>query len=439
MYKVTGVLSKPVLPDEIRMHTASMDRTIDNRGQKLRRRLLIGGGILVLIAVLVVVFSGTGTSRLNVETDRLTVATVEQGTFLEFIPVNGSVQPIKTIYLDAPEGGRVEQLYIEEGAMVRAGDPLLRLANANLQLETINREAQLLEQINSMHSIRLTMEQNILNLRSQLLDLETQIVDQERQYRHNVELARGKYVSEEDLQRSKNSYETLLKRQAIAQETYRKDSSLRSTQIRQLESSAESMQRNLGVMRQLLDALLVRAPADGQLTSLDAEIGEFKTQAQRLGQIDITGDYKVRVEIDEHYIARVQTGQKGQAEIAGKNYALVVTKVYPQVQDGRFQVDMEFAGSRPDDIRRGQTLHIRLELGDPAAAVLLPRGGFYQKTGGNWVFVVTADGRNAVKRTVRLGRQNPDFFEVLGGVAPGERVVVSSYDSFGDVDRLEMK
>lgn len=421
------------------MHTASMDRTIDNRGQKLRRRLLIGGGILVLIAVLVVVFSGTGTSRLNVETDRLTVATVEQGTFLEFIPVNGSVQPIKTIYLDAPEGGRVEQLYIEEGAMVRAGDPLLRLANANLQLETINREAQLLEQINSMHSIRLTMEQNILNLRSQLLDLETQIVDQERQYRHNVELARGKYVSEEDLQRSKNSYETLLKRQAIAQETYRKDSSLRSTQIRQLESSAESMQRNLGVMRQLLDALLVRAPADGQLTSLDAEIGEFKTQAQRLGQIDITGDYKVRVEIDEHYIARVQTGQKGQAEIAGKNYALVVTKVYPQVQDGRFQVDMEFAGSRPDDIRRGQTLHIRLELGDPAAAVLLPRGGFYQKTGGNWVFVVTADGRNAVKRTVRLGRQNPDFFEVLGGVAPGERVVVSSYDSFGDVDRLEMK
>jgi HlyD family secretion protein len=429
----------PVLLDSMYMQPVSMDRTIDSKGRKLRRRLLIGGGIVVLAAVLVIALSGTGTSRLNVETERLTVATVQQGTFLEFIPVNGSVQPIKTIYLDAPEGGRVEQVYVEEGAVVHAGDPLLRLANANLQLETINREAQLLEQINSMHSIRFAMEQNMLNLRSQLLDLETQLVDQERQYRNNVELAKGKYVSDEDLQRSKNAYETLLKRQAIARDSYRKDSSLRSTQIRQLEGSAESMQRNLGVMRQLLDALLVRAPADGQLTALDAEIGEFKTVAQRLGQIDITGDYKVRVEIDEHYIARVQTGQQGQADIAGKNYTLVVKKVYPQVQDGRFQVDMEFAGARPADIRRGQTLHIRLELGDPAEAVLLPRGGFYQKTGGNWIFVVGADGQKAVRRTIRLGRQNPDFFEVLEGVQPGERVVVSSYDSFGDVDRLEMK
>lgn len=421
------------------MQTGSMDRTIDTRGRKLRRMLLLGGGVLVLVAAAVVLLSGTGTSRLNVETDRLTVATVERGTFLEFIPVSGSVLPIKTIYLDAPEGGRVEQVYVEEGALVHAGDPILRLANANLQLETINREAQLLEQINSMHSIRLTMEQNMLNLRSQLLDLETQITDQERQYRHNVELARGQYVSDEELQRSKNAYETLLKRQAIAQETYRKDSALRTTQIRQLENSAETMQRNLGVMRQILDALLVRAPADGQLTALDAEIGEFKTSAQRLGQIDITSAYKVRAEIDEHYIARVQTGQKGQADIAGKTYTLTVKKVFPQVQDGRFQVDMEFADARPDDIRRGQTLHIRLELGDPAEAVLLPRGGFYQKTGGNWAFVVDAGGQHAVRRPLRLGRQNPDYFEVLDGVQPGERVVVSSYDTFGDVDRLEMK
>ncbi len=416
-----------------------MDKPINNRAQRIQRWLIAIGGVVVAGTIAFVMVSGAGSSRLKVESERLVVAAVERGTFQEFIPVSGSVQPIRTIYLDAPEGGRVEQVFAEEGAYVRAGDPILKLANANLQLETINREAQLLEQINSMHSIRLTMEQNMLSLRSQLLDLETQIDDQKRQYEHNRELARSKYVADEELQRSKNAYESLVKRQAIARESYEKDSSLRSTQIRQLEQSVESMQRNLGIMRQLLDAQLVRAPVDGQLTSREAEIGEFKAAGQRLGQIDITGDYKVRADIDEHYIARVQTGQAGTVEIAGAQYRLVITKVYPQVQNGRFQVDMEFEGSQPQDIRRGQTVYIKLELGDPATALLLPRGGFYQKTGGNWVFVVDSDGTTAVKRTIKLGRQNPNYFEVLDGVLPGERVVVSSYDTFGEVDRLVLQ
>ncbi len=397
---------------------------------------MAGGGAVIAGIVVFVMLSGTGTSRLNVESERLTIAAVERSTFQEFIPVNGSVQPIKTIYLDAPEGGRVEQVFAEEGAYVHAGDPILKLANANLQLETINREAQLLEQINSMHSIRLTMEQNILSLRSQLLELETQIDDQKRQYDNNKELARGHYVADEELQRSKNAYELLVKRQAIARESYQKDSSLRSTQIRQLEQSVESMQRNLGIMRQLLDAQLVRAPVDGQLTSREAETGEFKAAGQRLGQIDITGSYKVRAEIDEHYISRVQTGQAGTIDMMGRQYKLAITKVYPQVQNGRFQVDMEFEGEQPQDIRRGQTMYIKLELGDPATALLLPRGGFYEKTGGNWVFVVNGDGKTAVKRSIKIGRQNPHYFEILEGVAPGERVVVSSYDTFGDVDKL---
>lgn len=418
---------------------SSMDRVIDTKKQKIRRVLLWVTGALIAVVLAMVVLPGMGESRLAVETGRLTIATVEKGTFQEFIPVNGTVLPIKTIYLDAPEAGRIEQLFIEEGSVVHAGDPILKLANANLQLETINREAQLLEQINSMHSIRLTMEQNVLSLRSQILDLETQIVDSKRLYQRNVELARGKYVAEEELERSKNAYETLQRRYAIALESYQKDSSLRLMQIRQLESSVQSMERNIGAMHQLLDALFVRAPADGQLTSLNAEIGEFKTSGQRLGQIDITSDYKVQADIDEHYIARVQVGQKGVATVVGASYTLVVKKVYPQVQNGRFQVDMEFVGERPQDIRRGQTLHIKLELGDPVEAVLLARGGFYQKTGGNWAFVLDRDGKTAVRCALTLGRQNPNFFEVLEGVKVGERVVVSSYDTFGDVDKLVLK
>lgn len=416
-----------------------MDRIISTKKYTIRRLALWGGGVLAAVVVAMVFLSSMGEARLAVESERLTIATVETGTFQEFIPVNGAVLPIKTIYLDAPEAGRVEQVFVEEGNMVKAGDPILKLANANLQLETINREAQLLEQINSMHSIRLTMEQNVLNLRSQIIDLETQIADSKRLYQHNVELARGKYVADEELERSKNAYETLLKRYAIARESYEKDSSLRLMQIRQLENSVQSMERNLGAMHQLLDALLVRAPANGQLTSLNAEIGEFRTSGQRLGQVDMTNDYKVQADIDEHYIARVQQGQQGVATVVGVAYALVVKKVYPQVQNGRFQVDMEFVGERPQDIRRGQTMHIKLELGAPVEAVLLARGGFYQKTGGNWVFVLDSDGKTAVRRALTIGRQNPNFFEVLEGVQPGERVVVSSYDTFGDADKLVLQ
>lgn len=416
-----------------------MDRTIDNTQKRVRRWLIAGIALAVVAAVVFVAYAGMSPSRANVEGERLAVATVQHGTFQDFISVNGSVQPIKTIYLDAPEGGRVEQVFAEEGAYVRTGDPIVKLANANLQLEAINREAQLLEQINSMHSIRLAMENNMLQLRSQLLELETQIADQKQSYERNRELARSKYIAEEELQRSHNAYESLLKRQAIARESYQKDSSLRAVQLRQLEQSTVSMQRNLDVMQQLLDAQLVRAPADGQLTSREAEPGEFKAAGQRIGQIDMTDDYKVRADIDEHYIARVHAGQSATVEISGAQYTLSVTKVYPQVQNGRFQVDMEFQGARPPDVRRGQTVHIRLQLGDPATAVLLPRGGFYQKTGGTWVFVLSSNGNTAVRRAIQIGRQNPQYFEVLSGVQPGERVVVSSYDTFGDIDKLVIR
>lgn len=416
-----------------------MDRKIEKKIWTLKRIAVFSVVAVLSSALIYSLIFGDSSSKLNVDLEKITVSAVTEGAFQEFIPVTGNVMPIKTIYLDAIEGGRVEKIFVEEGSFVNKGDELLKLSNSRLQLDIINREAQLLEQINNLRNTRLAMEQNRLNLRAQLLDLDYQIQQQKRLYEQNVELMKQSLISKTEHDQSKEQYDYLVKRRALTIESQRQDSLMRAVQIQQLEGSVSLLQSNLGVIKQNLVNLTLRAPITGQLTSLNAEIGESKAAGQRLGQIDVLDGFKLRVAIDEHYIARINIGQSGEFDFAGSSFRLAIKKVYPEVVNGRFEVDMNFVDDEPEGIRRGQTMHIRLELGDLADAILLSRGGYYQKTGGNWVYVVDPSGEFAVRRDIKIGRQNPQVFEVLSGLEPGEQVITSSYDHFGDIEKLILK
>ena len=416
-----------------------MDRKIEKK--KWPPKKIIGISIIALF-VFVVIYSfifGDSSSKLNVNTEKITIATVTRGDFQEFIPVTGTVIPFKTIYLDATEGGRVETIFLEAGSYVNAGDKILKLANTNLLLDIMYREAQLFEQSNNLRNTRLLMEQNSLTLRRDLIELNYQIQHQKRIYDRNKELVKKNLIAQHEYEQAKDEYEYLLKRKDITIETQRQDSIFRQIQIKQLEASLKRMHANLSIVKQKQENLVLKAPVTGHLTSLNAERGESKSPGERLGQIDILEGFKVRAAIDEHYIVRIEIGRYGTFDFANKTYQLIVKKIYPEVREGRFEVDLEFEDETPDGIRRGQTLHIRLELGDLSEAVLLPRGGFYQKTGGQWVYILDKSETYATKRSIKLGRQNPQVFEVLEGLKPGERVITSSYDSFGDIDKLILK
>ena len=413
-----------------------MDRKIPKNRWTLRNIAGLSGTALIILLIFYYLVLGDHRSKLNVESEKITVSEVTRGQFQEFDPVQGTVQPIQTFFLDAVEGGRVDSTFVEAGSFVKQGDRILKLANMNLQLDVLYREALLFEQINNARNTRLAIEQNTLALRGQLTDVTYQIQRLERQdERDTVLLAKG-LISKQDFQQVNDEHLYWIQKRALTVDNIRQDSILRHTQIEQLDASVKRMQNNLDLVKRSMDNLVVRAPISGQLTSRNAEIGESKSPGQRLGQIDVLDGFKVLTPIDEFYIARVNPGQKGETDINGKTYRLTVTKVYPEVRDNKFEVDMLFDGTPPPGIRRGQTLQIRLELGDLAEAVMVPRGGFYQKTGGQWIYVVDGSGAFAVKRPIRLGRQNPQVFEVLDGLQPGEKVVTSSYDNFGDIDKL---
>lgn len=414
--------------------------------RRLKRRLWSAGrlgwlaGVLLLVAVPLYVFvSSDGSSRLKVKAERVTFATVERGPFQVYIAVTGTVLPIRTVYLDAVEGGRVERVVREAGSLVRAGDTILQLANTNLLLDIMNREAQLFEQRNNLRNTRLAMEQNSLTLEGQLADLNYQIAKAERAYEQSKALKERELISDDEFSDTRDEYEYLVYRRDLTIRSQKQDSIFRTLQVEMLEASVARIEANLEIVRRNQDNLFLRAPVSGQLTSLNAEIGESKSRGERLGQIDILDGFKVRAAIDEHYIARLDLGLHGEFDLAGKTYRLVVTKTYPEVIDGRFEVDLEFEEKPPADIRRGQTVHIRLELGDLTEAVLLARGGFFQNSGGNWAYVLDETGEIAVKREIRLGQQNPRVFEVLEGLEPGERVITSSYDHFGNADKLVLE
>ncbi|HEX2533977.1 MAG TPA: HlyD family efflux transporter periplasmic adaptor subunit [Chitinophagaceae bacterium] len=416
-----------------------MDRVITKKKWNQKRILTLGGITLLLILIGASVYFASGKSRLNVDAERITVSEVKKATFQETIPVNGVVQPVTTIYLDAIEGGRVEEKLVEDGAMVAKDQPILRLANTDLELSLANQETAVFEVLTQMQNTKNNAVQNTIQQLNQMAEVDNALAEAERLYKLNKYLYEEKAIGSQEYKSSENDYVYQVNRKKLTSRTLNQDSLSNRQQISQMGASYARMQNALQLMRRKVGDLVVRAPVAGQLTSLDAEIGQSKNKGERLGQIDVLSGYKVRVDVDEHYLSRIFTGLKGSTSFAGKDYELKIRKVYTQVTNGRFQVDMEFVGTPPQNIRRGQTLQIRLALSDATEAVQLAKGGFFQQTGGNWVFKVSEDGRTAYKVDVQLGRQNPDYYEVLSGLQPGDKVVTSSYENYGTMQELVLK
>ena len=410
----------------------TLDRIIVKKKWPAKKILLIAGIAAIVCLVAASIYATSGNRKLNVEAERITISKVKQGPFREFIPVNGVVQPLTSIYLDASEGGRVEEKYVEDGAFMKKGQPILRLSNTDLQLSLVQQETQVYNLITQMQIAKNASQQNRITNLNQMTDVDNQLKEAERIYNVNKNLYAKKAIGLQELKQSENAYNYQLEKKKLATQTISQDAQSSKQQLAQAEQSYKGSQNALTVMRQKVGDLIVRAPVDGQLTSLDAEVGQNKNKGERLGQLDVMGDYKVRVDIDEHYISRIYNDLEGIATIADKDYVLTIKKVYTQVTNGRFQVDMAFKNKAPGGIRRGQTLQIRLALSDETKALLLPRGGFYNKTGGRWVYKLDKDGKLAYKTDVELGRQNPDYFEVISGLKPGDKVVTSSYDNYGD-------
>ncbi|MHB8852576.1 MAG: efflux RND transporter periplasmic adaptor subunit [Ignavibacteriaceae bacterium] len=416
-----------------------MDKKIEKKPLYKRKKFwlsTISGAIFSILIILIIADTG---SKLNVEADKITISTVAEGDFQEFIPVSGTVLPQTTYYLDAILGGNVQQKFVEEGAMLKKGDKILRLSNTDFQLSALQQESFAFQQINDARNTRLSIEQNSINLQTRLVDVNYSYLNNKQLFNRAKVMWEKKLISLQDYEQARDNYNHDKEQKKLAEENFQKDSVLKQSQLEQIGESIKRLQLNLGLIRENLDNLTVKAPISGQLTSLNAEIGQSKSPGSQLGQIDALDGFKVRADIDEFYIARVVKGLHATAEIDGKDYKLVVIKVFPEVKNGKFQVDMNFEGTVPGEIRRGQTLQIRLQLSERTKALLLPRGGFYQKTGGQWIFVLNNSGTEAVKRSISLGRQNPDYFEVLSGLKPGDKVVTSSYDNFGDVDKLIFK
>ena len=416
-----------------------MDRTIKKKKWPLKRIAVYAAAGVFIIVVLYVFLFKMSKSTLNVQAERLTISTVTKGPFQEYIPVQGEVLPIYTHYLDPLEGGIVEEIYLEAGSMVNKGDQILKLANTNLIIDIMWREAELFRASDNLRGTRLSMEQYKLLLSKELVDIESRLQKQKRVYERYNELVKDDLISQHEFELEKDQYEYLLKLNELTIESQKTDLMFRRAQVEALEDSLERMQSNLVVLKQKQDNLTIKAPISGQLTSLRAKIGESISPGQRIGQIDMLEGFRVRAGIDEHYIARIEKDRTGKFDFAGNTYKLVVSRIYPEVQDNRFEVDMEFVGKQPEGIRRGMTLHISLELGDIAEAILLPRGGFYQTTGGNWVYLLDESGSIATKQRIRLNRYNPEAFEVIEGLKPGDKVITSSYESFGNMERLVLK
>ncbi len=416
-----------------------MDRAIVKKKWSTKRILTIAGiaGIIALIAASY--YSTSGNSKLNVDTERITISEVKEGIFQETIPVNGIVLPVTSIYLDAQEGGRVEEKYVEDGAIMKKGQPILRLSNTDLLMTLMSQQNNVYNTLTQMQINSNNAQQNTVSKLNQMADVESQLKEAERLYNLNKKLFEEKVIGSQEFRQSEINYNYYLEKKKLTEQILYQDSISRLQQATQDKQSYAGSQQALNIMQKKVGDLIVRAPVDGQLTSLDAEIGQNKNKGERLGQIDVLSGFKVRVDVDEHYISRIYPGQRGHFTFADTTYYLEIKKVFTQVTNGRFQVDMEFVDKVPKGIRRGQTLQTLLALSDERKSLLLPRGGFYQQTGGNWVFKVSADGKKAYKVDIQLGNQNQDYYEVLQGLQPGDKVVTSSYENYGTMQELVLK
>lgn len=416
-----------------------MDKKIQKKKWTTKRIIGYSAAVLVILLVVYQLLFADNRSTLNVEKDRITIANVTYGTFQEFIPVTGEIEPGQTFYLDAIQGGIIRHIVRESGAMVDKGDTILEMANSDLQLEVMQRETQLYEQINNSRQTRLLLDENNLSQQGQLAEIDYQLGLLRPQYKRYKDLYAKNLVSDREFEKVKEEYDYNIKRRKLTYASYRNDSISRAIQLHQLKLSEDRMQRSLEAVGHILDNLIIKAPIKGQLSSPQLEVGQSVNPGQRLGQVDVMDNYKVRVGVDELYLPRINKGQKGTFEFDNKQYELVIDKIYPTISNGQFEVDMRFAGEVPVGAKRGQTVRIRLELGNSKKAMLLPVGGFYSDTGGNWVYVLNADGKTASKKDIKLGMKNPDYYEVLDGLQAGDRVIISSYENFGDNEVLDLK
>ena len=415
-----------------------MDRKIEKKGLQ-KKHVWMGIGGLVLLLILLQMAFGDKSSRLNVESDKITIGEVQAGKYQDYISVNGTVEPIKTVYLDAVESGRVEEILIEEGTRVKKGDVILKLSNYNLLLDISGNEADVARAVNDLKTARINLENQNIQTRSTILQLQYLLKKLERQFVNNKKLISQNLISREEFEYSREQYEETRMQLELQQQKYERDSIYTKTRIQADEESIERMQMNLNLTRRRMEDLDIKASVDGELATLNPEIGEVINYGTRVGTINILDSYKMRVMIDEHYITRISRGLPADFDFAGQKNTLRIIKIYPEVQNGTFAVDMEFTSQIPEQIRIGQTARIHLELGESEDALLLPKGGFYQSTGGQWVYVIDPSGHIAEKRKVRMGRQNPRFYEILEGLEPGEQVIISDYENFGNVDKLLLK
>nr|WP_214653047.1 efflux RND transporter periplasmic adaptor subunit [Mucilaginibacter segetis] len=394
-------------------------------------------GVVILVAGSI--YFTSGKSKLNVDTERITISEIKKGPFQEFIPVNGVVMPLTTIYLDAVEGGRVEEKFVEDGADLKKGDPILRLSNTDLELNLANQETAVYAAQTQMQISHNNAQQNTITKLNQMADVDNAFKEAERIYNLDKKLYEQKAIGLQEYKAAENNYNYQLRRKRLTTQILKQDTILTEQEQQQASEQYAHMRSTLELMRRKVADLTVRAPIDGQLTSMDAEVGQNKNRGEHLGQIDAQNGFKVRVDIEEHYLSRIYNGLKGDFTFANKTYKLVIKKVFTQVTNGRFQVDMQFVGDIPKGIRKGQTLQIRLALSDETTALLVPKGGFYQQTGGNWIFKVSEDGKYAYKVDIQLGRGNTDYYELLQGLKPGDKVITSSYENYGDIQELVLK
>jgi HlyD family secretion protein len=405
------------------------------------KRLMTIGGIAALIVLIAGSFYFTsGKSKLNVDLERITISEIIKAPFQESIPENGTVLPLTTYYLVTPDGGRVEEKYVEDGAILKTGDPILRLSNTELEMTLANNTTTVSTMLAQMQLSKVTAQQNTVSKLNNMADVQSQFNEAERIYNLDKKLFEKKVIGSQEWQTAQNNYNYLLQKKHLTEEILHQDTISRQQQEEQDRQSFAGAQNTLSLLKKRVNDLVLRAPHDGQLTALDAEVGQQKTQGFNLGQLDVLDGFKVRLsDVDEHYINRVFTGQTGTFAFNDTTYKLKIVKVYTQVTNGRFMVDMNFVGKVPKGIRKGQTLQITLALSDETTAILVPKGGFYQQTGGNWIFKVSEDGKKAYRVDIQLNRMNPDYYEVTSGLKPGDKVITSSYETYGNIQELVLK
>lgn len=416
-----------------------MDRMIERkRGIRMRHVPYIAAGTFVLVVLLWIVF-GNHQSTLRVDVDDVTLADVTRGEFKDYVRLNGTVIPIQVVHISPEEGGIVVEKVAEEGQRVNRGDVIVRLSNSSLDLQILNAEAELAEKQNLLRNTQVAMQQDKLSNETELASLEMDVARKRRGFEQNERLYGERLVSKEAFIQAKEDYDLAQRKLKLVGERLKKDAQYRSIQMEQMEDNLENMQRNVVLVRERKSKLDVRSTIDGELGLLDVELGQSVSSGQTIGQVNDLSDFKIETRIDEHYIDRVRVGLSATFERDGKTYALVVRKVYPEVREGKFRTDLVFVGTRPSNMRAGQTFYLNLELGSPIQAVLIPKGTFFQTTGGNWIFVLDKSGSTAYRRNISIGRQNPQYYEIEDGLEPGERVIISGYEAFKDNDVLKLK